>query len=103
MNRSKPQRKLSVLEKVSILKNMQAALQLPSPHGVSNKAQAKLKAQASNEDSQKKKDGGGGMDEFKSELGKIFENRGGANDNTHEDSGDEEEVSSMSSFGNDEV
>ena len=97
MNQSKPQRKLSVLEKVSILKNMQAALQLPSPHGVANKAQA------SNEDSQKKKDGGGGMDEFKSELGKIFENRGGANDNTHEDSGDEEEVSSMSSFGNDEV
>ena len=81
MNQSKPQRKLSVLEKVSILKNMQAALQLPSPH----------------EDSQKKKD------EFKSKLGKMFENRGGANDNTHEDSGDEEEVSSMSSFGNDEV
>ena len=97
MNQSKPQRKLSVLEKVSILKNMQAALQLPSPRGVANKAQA------SNEDSQKKKDGGGGMDEFKSELGKIFENRGGANDNTYEDSGGEEEVSSMSSFGNDEV
>merc|ERR1712110_1009751 len=60
-------------------------MQLPSPHGVANKAQA------SNEDSQKKEDA------FKTQLGKMLDNT------YYEDSGDEEEVSSMSSFGNDEV
>ena len=80
MNQSKPERKLSVLEKVNMLKNMQ----LPSPHGVANKAQA------SDEDSQKKND------ELRSQLGIMSENHGGANlpDNTYEDSGDKEEVSS---------
>ena len=85
MNQSKPQRKLSVLEKVSILKNMQAALQLPSPQS-----------------SQKKEDT---FNSRRKTIGKMLENRGGANvpDNTYEDSGNEEEVSSMTSFGNDEV
>ena len=81
MNQSNPQRKSSVLEKANMLQN----LQLPSAHGVANKAQA------SNAQSQKKKD------EFKSQIAKMLENRGVANvpDNTYEDSGDEEEVSSI--------
>ena len=93
MNQSKPQRKSSVLEKANMLQNMQ----LPSPHDVANKAQA------SNEHSQKKEDS------FKSRrktIKKMLENRGGANvpeKTYYEDSGDEEEVSSLSSLGNDEV
>ena len=86
MNQSKPQRKLSVVERANMLKN---AFQLPG-------------SRASNEQSQKKED------TFKSRrktIKKMLENRGGANvpNNSYEDSGEEEEVSSMSSFGNDEV
>ena len=52
------------------------------------------------QDSQKKKDI---LKLKRKTIGKMLENRANVPDNTHEDSEDKEEVSSMSSFGNDEV